>query len=419
MSEIRDFVMAEPLCDNHEHQAGFAALDGRKENLNYREFVGYAGADLATAGGVGGMPAPQEKLTVEQFFELWASVRTTGYGQATEMACKAVLGLEFTAANAGAVTDALRAFAADKDASEIYGEMLAKAGIRWALNDCCWDSPTKLHFFDGSEHPAGYLQMLRYDAVLMVGSRDQVEGFERAFERPIQRLADLDTALDDYAEKARAAGRLGGMKSALPYQRRVDFEQSSFADAERAFEAMMQGRQTELRPLHDYLFHRFVQRAREFSLPVQLHTGYLAGNWGNPGQGNPELLVPVFRRYRGVRFDMFHAGWPYSEVAGAIAKAFPNVYLDMCWAWTMNPAQMERILSEWLAAVPHNKIFGYGADTGNPFVMVGYALQARRGIANVLERKVESGEYDLETAQRVARCIMHANAGEVYGLAAM
>ncbi len=186
--------------------------------------------------------------------------------------------------------------------------------------------------------------MLRYDAVLMVGSRDQVERFEAVFERPIQRLSDLDAALDDYAEKARAAGRLGGMKSALPYQRRVDFEQSSFADAERAFEAMMQGRQTELRPLHDYLFHRFVQRAREFGLPVQLHTGYLAGNWGNPGQGNPELLVPVFRRYRGVRFDMFHAGWPYSEVAGAIAKAFPNVYLDMCWAWTMNPAQMERIL---------------------------------------------------------------------------
>ena len=222
--------------------------------------------------------------------------------------------------------------------------------------------------------------------------------------------------MDDYAEKARQAGKLGGMKSALPYSRRVDFEHSSFADAERAFEAMMQGRQVELRPLHDYLFHRFVQRAREFNLPIQLHTGYLAGNWGSPGNGNPELLVPIFRRYRGVRFDMFHAGWPYSEVAGAIGKAFPNVYLDMCWAWTMNPVQMERILSEWLSAVPHNKIFGFGGDTGSPFPMVGYALQARRGIANVLDRKAASSEYDLATAKRVARRIMHENAQEVYGL---
>jgi hypothetical protein len=417
VSKIREFVMAEPLCDNHEHQNGFAGLDGRKHKLDYREFVGYAGADLATAGGVGGMPAPQEKLSVKQFFDLWASVRTTGYGQATELASKAVLGLDYTAENAEAITAALAKFTAGKKARTLYKNLLAKAGIRWALNDCCWDSPTKLHFFDGSEHPEGYVQVLRYDAVLMVGSRDQVEGFERVFERPIQRLSDLDAALDDYAEKARLAGKLGGMKSALPYSRRVDFEQSSFADAERAFEAMMQNRQVELRPLHDYLFHRFVQRSREFGLPVQLHTGYLAGNWGNPGQGNPELLVPIFRRYRGVRFDVFHAGWPYSEVAGAIGKAFPNVYLDMCWAWTMNPAQMERILSEWLSAVPHNKIFGYGGDTGSPFPMVGYALQARQGIANVLERKVESGEYDLETAKRVARRIMHENAQEVYALA--
>jgi hypothetical protein len=44
-------------------------------------------------------------------------------------------------------------------------------------------------------------------------------------------------------------------------------------------------------------------------------------------------------------------------------------------------------------------------------------LQARRGIAGVLERKVTEGEYDLETARRVARRIMHQNAQEVYGLA--
>ena len=416
MSEIRDFVMAEPLCDNHEHQNGFASLDARKNKLNYREFLGYAGADLATAAGVAGMPAAAGQargrpvlrpLGLRADDGLWP-----GHGAGVQGRPRPELhGAERRADHRGAGE-----LAADKDARAIYKDLLAKANIRWALNDCCWDSPTKLHFFDGSEHPDCYLQMLRYDEVLMVSDRGQVEGFERVFGRAIQRLGDLDAALDDYAEKARQAGKLGGMKSALPYSRRVDFEHSSFADAERAFEAMMQGRQVELRPLHDYLFHRFVQRAREFDLPVQLHTGYLAGNWGNPGQGNPELLVPIFRRYRSVRFDMFHAGWPYSEVAGAIGKAFPNVYLDMCWAWTMNPAQMERTLSEWLSAVPHNKIFGFGGDTGSPFPMVGYALQARRGIANVLERKVASGEYDLATAKRVARRIMHENAQEVYGL---
>jgi hypothetical protein len=38
---------------------------------------------------------------------------------------------------------------------------------------------------------------------------------------------------------------------------------------------------------------------------------------------------------------------------------------------------MERILDEWLATVPCNKIFAFGADTGSAFMMLGYATQAR------------------------------------------
>jgi predicted TIM-barrel fold metal-dependent hydrolase len=416
MSEIREFVMAEPLFDNHEHQAGFSDLEGRRDKLGYREFVGYAEADLATALGTGTAEDRPDTSTDEGFFQMWPFVRTTGYGQATELACEAVLGVAYTVENVGAIRDALREFVRDKDAPQVFGELYEKANVRWVLNDCCWDSPTRLDYFAGKEHPGFFGQALRYDDVLVLGSREQVEGWEKAMGRSIQRLADLDRALDDYTERAQEAGRLACMKSAMPYSRRLAFENSSHADAERAFERVMQGRPAELKPLHDYLFHRFVQRAREFDLPVQLHTGYLAGNWGDPTQGDPAPLVAVLQRYKGVRFDLFHAGWPYSELIGAIGKAFPNVWLDMCWAWTMNPAQMQRILVEWLAAVPHNKVFAFGGDTGSPFAMVGYALQARDGIAASLEAAVEGGLFDVGAARDVARRIMHENACRHYGM---
>ena len=58
----------------------------------------------------------------------------------------------------------------------------------------------------------------------------------------------------------------------------------------------------------------------------------------------------------------------------------------------------------------------YGGDTGSPFCTVGYAAQARGGIAAVLERKVEAGEWDEATAQQVARRIMHENATEFFGM---
>lgn len=415
MSEIREFVMAEPLFDNHEHQAGFSELEGRKGELTYREFGGYADADLATAAAAPGRAGPDTSKD-KGFFDAWSFARTTGYGQATESACRALLGLDYTRRNAGAVSKALCDFAKGKGAKQVYEELYKAANVRWVVNDCCWDSPTKLDHFKGKEHPAFFGQALRYDAVLVLGSRAEVEGFEKAMNCAIQRLSDLDDALDAYTQKAKKAGKLVAMKSAMPYSRRLAFENSSYAEAERAFEAIMQGRPADAKPLHDYLFHRFVQRAREFDLPVQLHTGYLAGNWGDPTQGDPTPLVPIFQRYRSVRFDLFHAGWPYSELLGAIGKSFPNVWPDMCWAWAMNPAQMERIFEEWLAAVPHNKIFGFGGDTGSPFCTLGYAAQARRGIARVLERKVESGEFDLKTARQVAQRVMHRNGRDFYGM---
>jgi hypothetical protein len=411
MSEIREYVMEEPLFDNHEHQMGFSELQERKGELTYREFLGYADADVATAVGIGGGP---DLDTEEGFFEAWESVRTTGYGRATEMACRELLGLEFSAENAAEITAALREYAAAHSAEEIHVQLFELAGVRWVLNDCYWDVPTALEFAAGGDQPDFFGNTLRYDDILTVSDAEQMRGFGKALDRDLRSLGDLDEALDDYTERAIEGGNVLAMKAAMPYSRRLDFDDSAFADAERAFEALMRGARAELKPLHDYLFHRFIRRAAEFGLPVQLHTGYLAGNWGDPTRGDPTPLVPVLQRYRQVRFDLFHAGWPYCEVLGTIGKSLPNAWLDLCWAWAMNPTQMERVLDEWLGAVPHNKILGFGGDTGSPFPVPGYALQARAGIARVLEARIERGEFDLETARQVATRIMHKNSRELY-----
>ncbi|MCJ7751055.1 MAG: hypothetical protein MUQ65_08170 [Armatimonadetes bacterium] len=82
----------------------------------------------------------------------------------------------------------------------------------------------------------------------------------------------------------------------------------------------------------------------------------------------------------------------------------------------MNPEGSERALSEWLDGVPYNKIFGYGADTGLPWCDVGYALQARLGIARVLDRKIEANALSRATAEEVAAAIMLGNGEEFFGL---
>ena len=58
----------------------------------------------------------------------------------------------------------------------------------------------------------------------------------------------------------------------------------------------------EARALGDYMFHRVMERASDEDIPVQIHTGYLAGTWGSLAGTPARLLIPVFEKFRRVRF---------------------------------------------------------------------------------------------------------------------
>ena len=172
----------------------------------------------------------------------------------------------------------------------------------------------------------------------------------------------------------------------------------------------------ELRPLQDYLVHQYVRRIEAEGRGLQVHTGYLAGNSGVLNNIKAMDMLPFIMRYPRVRFDLFHAGWPYTEEHAVMGKEFPNVWLNLCWAWTMNPVTSEQALDSWLASVPYTKIFGYGGDTGSPICEYGYAQQARIGIARVLERWIARGAMSLADAQEVAAAIMLHNGCAFHGL---
>jgi predicted TIM-barrel fold metal-dependent hydrolase len=125
-------------------------------------------------------------------------------------------------------------------------------------------------------------------------------------------------------------------------------------------------------------------------------------------------LVPLLLRSPQTRFDLFHAGWPYHHEAGVIGKHFPNVWLNLCWAWTMNPVTMGEALDAWLDATPHNKIFAFGSDTSHPLCVYAYAMQARDGVARVLQRRMDRGDMDAALAREVAAAILFDNAAQFH-----
>ena len=427
-SSIQEFVLQHPLFCHHNHHVSFDVFDAGRSEYDHRSLLGYAGGDLVTAAGA--RCADGEEIG-GRLAELWPYVRTTGYGRAVRLCCQQLFGLDYSPESFLAITRALQAAIANKSAPEVYDHFVReKAGTEWVVADAQVD-PTDIALYADGRYPSYYRFAWRMDQLFSITDTVPIERLERALGISILTLDRFVHAVNASIDRFKAAGRLNAFKIGMAYARDLRVTDPTRHEAELAFNrirspkarhhGVQQGNGTvnaaEGRPLSDYLFHRLMERAHDEDVPVQLHTGYLAGNWGSLAGTRAELLIPVFDRYRRLRFDIFHASWPWTSELGVIAKNYPNVYPDLCWAWAMNPEGSERALSEWLDGIPFNKIFGYGAaDTGYPWCDVGYAMQARLGIARVLEQKIEAKYFSQATAEEVAAAIMLGNGESFFGL---
>ena len=436
-SEIRDFVMQLPLFGAHSH------IQSVKEWGNtpprFFSIQGYAGADLVTAAGPLGigethLPPQDAKDFTKRFFELWHACRFTGYCKAIELACRDLLDIEYTEGNAATIGNEIKKLIG-KDARTSYSKIIRdRANIRWLIKD----SINRPEDTIDSLYPPEFVRFnYRDDGLLSIRSRTDIVERERRWKRSIHSVSELVTGLNESISSCLETGKITSFKIGIPYERSLAFTEPSLHEAEVAFSHMMNvtagttldmgpgsgvARQSrvsaeELRPLQDYLVHQYVRRIEAEGLGLQVHTGYLAGNSSVLNNTRVMEMLPFIIRYPRVRFDLFHAGWPYTEEHAVIGKEFPNVWLNLCWAWAMNPVTMERALDSWLASVPHTKIFGYGGDTGNPICEYGYAQQARIGIARVLEKWMARGDMTLEDAKAVATDIMLRNGCRFHNLA--
>ncbi len=414
MNTIKDFVMNEPLFNSHEHQNEWG-FDW--QNMDYGAFFGYLPADVASSK----LPYETPEKAAGDYkthLEVWDRISTTGYGQAISLGVKHLFDIDFSPETAGAVTERIADFTRNRTDPDIHTELFQKqAGCKWVLADIGAEPMTTLQSLTSDKTPDYFRFTLRVGQreMLVVKDNEKIKKVEEWAHQSLHTLSELESALEAHFQKARQTGTLATMKTAIAYVRDLDFTQSDYKKASEIYDQIRLGKSIDnYRPLHDYLLHMQIRWADAHQIPVQIHTGYLAGNNQDIRQGDPSKLIPLFMQYPNVRFDLFHSGWPYSEIMGAIAKQFPNVCLDMCWAWAMAPQQMERTLDEWLSAVPNNKIIGFGGDSWSPFATVGYAKQARIGIANCLHRKIQRGEYSQATAEMIAQKIMWENGLDMF-----
>jgi len=426
MSDIRAYVMQHELFNHHDHQQGYTEIEQGRDGYDFTSLFGYADADLACAAGT---DVDVKAISRQELATLWQAIRLTGYGRAVDLGSRALFGIPFAPDRWDEITAALQARLAGKSSAEIYADMLAAAQIKWTINDCYW-LPLESWSAAMPSFPSSYRATWRMDELFSAVDMTPFKALARATGRNVYSVSGAVQALNEAIGLMQATGRLAAIKIGMAYQRDLTITDPTLHEAELAFNGLrnpvvggtsLQQRSGAVdartaRPLGDYLLQRLFERASDDNIPVQIHTGYLAGSWGALEATRAMRLLPVLDKYRSVRFDLFHASWPWCAELGAIAKEFPNVWPDLCWMWAMNPGEAERALDGWLDAMPFTKIFGFGSDTGLPWCVVGYALQAKIGIANVLERRVRGGLYSEADAREVADHLLLLNGQIFFGL---
>jgi predicted TIM-barrel fold metal-dependent hydrolase len=119
-----------------------------------------------------------------------------------------------------------------------------------------------------------------------------------------------------------------------------------------------------------------------------------------------------------------HGGWPLvGETQALLGK--PNVYADIsAMVLLVEPAQLARVLRQWLGEWPEKVLFGTDAFDGGPeqgwpeVAWVG-AATARRSLAAALTGMMRDGEITRARAETIARLVMRDNAAAAYRLGAV
>ena len=426
--DIRAEIESIPLIDTHEHILSEKTRLSQKIDL-FSWFDLYAAHDDLVSAG---LPRQSMGLLVDidkplderwaDFTSFWKYTRTTGYGRVLLLAARDLF--DIPDINETTYQELSKKISAANRKGWYQHVLKERANIDLAILNLLAVDPIPLeevdhHFFTPVVATKPFLEICNLATL---------EALEHETSVAINSLDDLLKAMDVTFQRAVSAGVVG-IKVDVAYYRSLHFERVTKADAERVFnqlklypllgvpgKALPSVSWKVAKPLQDYLMHLVVHRAIELNLPIQLHTGFQAGNGNFLVNSHPLHLVNLLIEYPDARFILFHAGYPYQSEMATLGKCFPNVYVDMCWLYAISPWVARQTLHEWIETVPANKIFAFGGDYNFVEAAYAHARIARDNLSKVLAEKVETGYLTEDEAVMLAHQMLHDNALQLYHL---
>lgn len=409
-TDLTHHIHSVSLVDTHEHMRREADWVENGPDILQDLFGNYVPADLHTAGAspeaMRNLMDPLQDIAVrfEGIREAWEATQFTGYGEAVRTIAKHIYGLdELTGRGLVHAQDRAAALRAPGKRYHILHDFANLDHIQ--TDDFSWQCAPD------TSGPDFFL----YDLSWATFCNGQVDpsAIHAETDVDVKDLASLRYAMA--AIFAKHAPCAIAVKSQHAYNRTLQWTERSDAEAAAALDAVLTRPADAVNEatrlcLGDWCWARGVEHAIEHNLPFKIHTGYYAGNDRMPVSRIPAgNMCALFARYLDAKFVLMHIAYPYNDELVALAKHYSNVWVDFCWAWSIDPYSSRDFLRRCIHAVPSNKLFAFGGDTGWPTGAMAYALQARTEIRRALEAEIADGYLTEKQAMAFATRIMNTN----------
>lgn len=391
-TDLAQHIQTTPMVDTHEHLRKEAEYVDAGPDILQSLFQNYVPADLVVAGASqsavdalldAGNPDLRARFAGVR--QAWQAVRHTGYGEAVRLIAQLVYDIDEL------TPDAIEQAQSKHTRLRRPGERLRLLRDVARLDHVQTDDFVHPCLPDASGPDFFFYDISWVDfcnGAPDVGLLAEETGIE------ITGLATLHEAMNKTFELN--ADVAIAVKSQHAYNRTLKWHERDDSAAEKALAAYLHSpeaiSEADQLCLGDWCWARGVELSIEHNLPFKLHTGYYAGHSRMPVEriaaGN---LCSLLARYPEARFVLMHIAYPYSDELVALAKHYPNVYADLCWAWSIDPYSAALFVRRFIHAAPANKLFAFGGDTGWPTASVAYAYQARQWLTRALQAEVDDG----------------------------
>ncbi len=410
------------VVNTHEHQHEPAEFDIDTANFFHLLHTTYLMQDLISAGG---NRLEMEEIANKSLDEQWAMFgdlldfsRNTSYYNHFVKGFQKLYDFDdmyFTGSNIKNLSDQVVRNYSDFDSW--YSAAFKKAGYEIMFNDQYWNSfnvDIDTRYFALVFH----VNALVYDIAKRPGSGATVVQTYEYAEKDGFEMNSLIDYLDycDFLFQKNVDLNAVCIKNSMAYGRSLDYSEVSLDEAEGLYEKpSSQLTEVERKKLEDFMFHWIIEKSIEHHLPIQIHTGFLAGDGNTLENGIPTKLNNLFLKYRDARFVLFHGGYPWTSEFVALGKMFSNVYLDLVWLPQISREKAVLTLDEMLDCVPYNKIF-WGGDCAFIEESTGSLELAKSVVAETLAKRIERGLLTEELAYDMVKRIFRTNAIEVFSL---